>query len=402
MLTIDALDLLLKTVEAAHIRLFRERCLNRRHKEAGCRLCIEGCPSEAIILDDPIALDLDRCVNCGLCLHLCPTEVFGTGGDAQARLLAVLAPLAGAAVELACSRKEPLAETRANVEHIVALKGCLGGLSLPFLLSAVAQGIKTVWLYDELCADCPLGSVQASMERTVGMANRLLTIFGQKRRVLTYRGSPELLTRKGLKRPVAQSDHPRYSRRDFFASLRRSAQEALAETIASSLSTLEESFSLAEEKLPQRVPLARRRLALVLPQLGSPAVNRFAANGLPFANITINDNCLACGLCGRLCPTGALTFASDEGQFAITFTAVNCLDCEICSLICPAQAVVFDQEIEIIHLVEKAPRVLLMGQLASCRGCGAPCVATDAELLCFVCRKRQEREVLTLGASLAG
>ncbi|MBC8263889.1 MAG: 4Fe-4S dicluster domain-containing protein [Anaerolineales bacterium] len=395
MLQLPGLARILERFEAAPVSLAPEWCLRRRHKGGACRRCLETCPTQAITEDDPIALDVERCVGCGLCLHLCPTEVFGTGGGAEAKLLAVLAPLAGTAVELACERKEPLAETRANAEHIVALKGCLGSLSLPLLLSAVAQGIKTLWLYDEVCADCPLGSVQASMERTVGMANRLLTIFGQKRRVLTYRGSPELLAAKGLKRPVAQSDQPRYSRRDFFASLRRSAQGALAETIASSLSTLEETSSLAEEKVPQRVPLARRRLARVLPQLGPPAVNRFAANGLPFANVAINDDCLACGLCGRFCPTGALTFASDEEQFAITFTAVNCLDCEICSLICPAQAVVFDQEIETIHLVESAPRVLLVGQLASCQGCGAPCAATDAEPLCFVCRKRREHGILT-------
>jgi len=399
-LGLDSIARIVDQFEAAPINLAPEWCLRRRHKQAPCRRCLEACPTQAITEGDPVALDIERCVGCGLCLHLCPTEAFGPG-DRAGKLLEVLGLLSDDRVELACGRKDSLALTRAEVTYVVEVKPCLAILSLPTFLAAVAQRTAMdrsghtgrLWLNDEPCADCPIGSVQSEVRRMVETANRLLAAFGQGPCFFTYSGSPDLLAGEPQERPVVQGDLPRYSRRGFFDSLRRQAQGALVSVVAESLPA--ESRPAVEDKLPHRLPPGRRSLARVLTRLGQPTVERIETTGLPLAAVSIEGDCTACSLCARFCPSGALAFAADEGHFVINFTAVNCLGCTICSLICPTRAVAFEPEVETRQLVKGAPRTLRAGELAPCQGCGVPCAAGDDEPLCFVCRQRQEQSWLT-------
>ena len=44
-------------------------------KCVGCGTCVEECPSDALSLEDEIAVvDDDLCVECGLCIEVCPSE----------------------------------------------------------------------------------------------------------------------------------------------------------------------------------------------------------------------------------------------------------------------------------------------------------------------------------------
>lgn len=44
-------------------------------KCVGCGTCVEECPSDALSLEDEIAIvDDDLCTECGLCVEVCPSE----------------------------------------------------------------------------------------------------------------------------------------------------------------------------------------------------------------------------------------------------------------------------------------------------------------------------------------
>ncbi len=39
----------------------------------GCGVCVENCPTEAITVEESLAvLDMERCIRCGICHDICP------------------------------------------------------------------------------------------------------------------------------------------------------------------------------------------------------------------------------------------------------------------------------------------------------------------------------------------
>ena len=62
---------------SSKVKLSTERC-------KGCYLCIANCKQKAITIDHtpnikgilPVAVDQDKCVQCGCCYTMCPDLVF--------------------------------------------------------------------------------------------------------------------------------------------------------------------------------------------------------------------------------------------------------------------------------------------------------------------------------------
>ena len=146
-------------LEPPAVKLAPGQCVRGRHKEAPCQLCFNACPTQAITAGNPVALDVSRCVDCGLCLHLCPTEAFTRPDNRVGKLLNVLGSLDDGRIEFACSQKNEIALTRANVATIVEVKSCLAAISVSTFVAAVAQyqtrsslnHPAMFWLNDEPC-----------------------------------------------------------------------------------------------------------------------------------------------------------------------------------------------------------------------------------------------------------
>ncbi|MDP8226353.1 4Fe-4S dicluster domain-containing protein [bacterium] len=50
------------------VKIDKEKCV-------GCGVCVDVCPTEALSIEDDIAVcDADKCVDCGVCIPECPTE----------------------------------------------------------------------------------------------------------------------------------------------------------------------------------------------------------------------------------------------------------------------------------------------------------------------------------------
>ncbi len=152
-----------------------KRCVHAKNKANNCEICVRDCPVAAITLEDhQIAVDTTLCVQCGLCLHTCPTGVF-EGVDGVDKLLDCVKPLPpGRVIEIACPH-HPQADTRLTQSQtkIIATR-CLAAYGVSTYASLMASGVKKVILRLDACAQCPIGQVQNSILQMVAQANGLL------------------------------------------------------------------------------------------------------------------------------------------------------------------------------------------------------------------------------------
>ncbi|QLQ05504.1 MAG: 4Fe-4S dicluster domain-containing protein [Anaerolineae bacterium] len=152
-------------------------CLNRRYKAAGCQICAAACPVEAITVFGPnIDLNEDACARCGLCLNVCPTQVFSSPRQLHndKKLLDSAASYRTQPLELTCPVNPKLDRTAAPVDVVLQTGRCLAALSLGELLDLAHTRDFDLWLNDSHCATCLLGKVLPAIHTTAAQANRLL------------------------------------------------------------------------------------------------------------------------------------------------------------------------------------------------------------------------------------
>lgn len=402
MLEFTMLTQALSKLDGRPVVLSAERCLNQHHKDAGCHRCIDLCPKQAITQPECIEVDSEKCVACGLCWRVCPTEVFALKALDDAKLLTQVCLLLSQTnrFEVACSRAIRNEAIRSDCPGILELT-CLGQLPPALLIASTVAGAEMIWLNDSLCHECELGANYIVVKETITTTQNLLSAFGRKPSVFSYQDSAGLLSAKGTSSATVKvrAEEPLLSRRDIFRSLGSRVAHELTEMTSN---LVEDILSIAAtaKKLEQRPPAHRLLLAQLFVKLGKPAKSSVNLIKLPMAEVKFSDQCSACGLCLRFCPTGALQSEASDEDIKFKFTTVYCIACDICRKVCPSGAINLSDEIDTTRLAEQEPEVLLRCKLASCTMCGAPCASNGLEPLCFVCRKKTEQQRALSGLSL--
>lgn len=393
MLNLETISTILDDFGGAPVSVQAGQCLNARHKDAGCTLCVDACPTDAIELQQSRPrLALDRCVSCGLCLHLCPTDAFTQRGAPEMSLVQTLSLLSDGALSLVCPQHTEVARAYAPVAAVVRHKRCLASLSVSRLLELSDGGRRIIWLDDSPCAGCPIGRAQPAIAQTAETTNHLLQAFGRPPAIRTYLRNSDELHDEPCPRPVVDGDRPEVSRRSFFGALgqltRRTATAAIAEALPAPTPG---GTVPVDQRLPHRIPATRERLYSQLKHLGAALTVPIETAGIPFADVNVDvDACSACALCARFCPTGALSLVADADSFVLYFRSTTCIDCGICAVACPEDAVSFGPQLVATALIDNKRKPLAAGHLAPCAGCGEPTAAPDDEAVeprCYVCRK---------------
>ncbi|GBD85892.1 ferredoxin [bacterium BMS3Abin02] len=334
-----------------------DRCLNLVHRRAGCRLCADACPVDAISLEHPAPiLDTETCVACGVCVAVCPTDVFGEEDRTEPTLLRAVSLYAPDELGVVCVRRTNPREAPVPTATVVTHRSCLGSLDMGDLLKLSDQGNRPIVLDDTLCEECPIGSAHTVITTTADSVNALL---GNPKAILL---ASETAGTSGV-REIIDGAHPHFTRRALFGLVRDRAAE------------------LADRDPVGSVPSSRARLLAHLPM-----VDEMETGQVPFADVRIDpDACTACGACVQFCPTDALMMPPGDEDFAISFLPASCLDCGICAVACPDSAVSFGDRIEGLNNV----RTLVAGALAACESCETPTVSkvgADGRILCTWCR----------------
>lgn len=127
---------------------------------------------------------------------------------------------------------------------------------------------------------------------------------------------------------------------------------------------------------------------------GNPTVKSKSGAPVPALRWTIpqfSASCTACGICMRMCPSGALLRApGPEGsaRFYMALLPHKCTGCGLCSRVCPVQGMLAPSPVRL----SPVDRPILHAVAAkSCSRCREPVPADSGSDLCDRCRAELEQ-----------
>ena len=383
MVEVDIFDLL-EQGAVSQPTFHRERCLRFRYYLNQCDLCLKFCPADAIRVSFYLELDEDKCTGCGICWQVCPTEAWAFPKSPEKTLRTTILSLKTPTLELICHRAAR-SEILSPASLALNVKRCLASLSLTLILEAALQAPEGLWLNDEPCPQCPMGSAQSLIKEQARKANRILRAFGKEEVVALKSSLPE---RDSLRpAPLHQGDEPLLDRRATFSLLYGEFAELMKKAIGEGLESLFGQLLPPEERIPKHLPEPRLRLVRVLARLGTPKDEEIPTSELPFGLVEVDDSCTACGLCANQCPTGALIFLRGQESFALDFVPLACIGCKACEGNCPTGAIKVKPSFSFTALLRSFRLTVIKGELETCRQCGKPFRPTAGEEVCLSCRK---------------
>jgi ferredoxin len=362
------------TSDRSRIQAEPDRCLRVRDRFSDCECCIRACPVEALSLsDEGISLQAEACLGCGLCLHLCLVGVF-SGDSGLGALLMCASRLGGPnRLELICAAHPDPRHGGAPVA--ICTEGCLAALGPSAYASLLALGIGTLEVRLDACPGCPIGRVRPEIDQTITKISRVLNAWDAAERVRVV-SDPE----NGTPRPVYQSSQPPVSRRRLFQVFTENRE--WVEMLAPQASPSEGKKWVPEERKQLLKALS------LLPPAEERALCPAPLGGQVFMRLKVDETCTACGICARVCPTGALQLDSDETAYSLTFLPGVCTGCRACLDLCEPEALYSSGVPSVAEFLEPERYVVRTGQFQRCRKCGAR-ITGDRDI-CPTCDFRRQ------------
>jgi ferredoxin len=380
------------------------RCVRTLNRFAACERCVHACPTQALRAGSPPVFDAQACRSCGLCLHICPNGAF-SGEDGVKLLYDTVAQLRTATrIELACHHHPSPAAGAAGIDAVVRVDHCLAAFGPSVYLGwlglaresegaepkskvtpaearagEAAAMVSTMHARPRIsvrldaCQHCPLSAAQADIAQTIAESNALAGAAAHERPFAVITATPA----PAVQRTVIDAK-PQLSRRQLFTALSGGGQRLL-------------SGSLLPETPPEGCktpPPERQRLIAALKY--SPSPIEVTPDNLPFARLIADNQCSACGVCARVCPTGALAFSADRSdQYRLTFKSAACTACGICITLCEPGALHRTGMPRLAELAAESIVALREGHLRRCERCGAKFDAPAGIRNCPVCEWRK-------------
>ncbi len=357
---------------SATVSFAPDRCLHALDKFSTCTACQNICPVGAIQFEPPPALSSDECQQCRACLPVCPVGAYAADDEAEA-LLNCARHLGVKSFEVLCALNPNFELGDPQAAAAVRIRGCLAGLGVGAYLGLVNQGFAKIMVRLDACANCPWSSLQSQIEAQISKAQQILAAWNLGETLVCVQPKMSDL----IKRPFWQAASPPVSRRGLFRGQDRA----------------KDSEPKREgEDVDKSNPFGERlRLLRAFMKLPAPEFDDFILKDLDFALITVNEECTACGVCSRACPTGALQMALDKDSFQLLFTPQACINCQICSHLCTPNALTISPVFRYDQIFSSsADQILQEGNVTRCAKCNMPFASRVAATLCPACAFRQQ------------
>ncbi len=350
-----AVDILTK-LQAAQIDIDQSRCVRVRHRRAVCRKCADACVSGCIGYDDnELVITPEKCIGCGTCASVCPTDALRprkpSDAELHARCMASLEANDGRVV-IACQDMLNAADGLFDPERLASVP-CLGRIDDTLIVRLVAAGARRITFVEGACEQCQNIRGREVFDDSLASAELVLEV---------WKSEPDLRVSEKL---------PKYTRavdldfdpgkRAFFSAAKNEAKGAAVAVVDV---TLTDKFGMPPEDETPRFQALRADANGNLPHSISPRRKAFMAaldflaeeaGGVedvmietPLWSEVLIDQaaCNGCRMCASFCPSGAnFKFSTKDGRIGVKHRVRQCVNCRLCEDVCFADALSFSDEV---------------------------------------------------------
>jgi ferredoxin len=302
------------------------------HKDSNCTLCEANCPAKAVkvgAVGTKIEIDWDKCTYCGICINICPTEVFAMREMSRSAFLDTYLQKADKGV-LKLSCKEA-------AEFEGAVFECLGMLGVSEILYFYIHSCKEIIVSFNDCTKClnKFGAeiLKEELSELTMMGSHfehlkdMQIIFSENRINITFTRS---FPAKEFESKSSKKDEP-VTRRGMFQLFGRNIADNAVRSAA--LLSPQEIPSRTPVRLTKEVPSRRELFLDAISSMGKITEPVIQISPYFFSQNIDTEKCTFCMICTRFCPTGAL-HCGEGGKDKILFTAAECTVCGMCLVSC--------------------------------------------------------------------
>lgn len=363
------------------VRLDSTLCSRFRSTKSECAACAAVCPAPgAVRLGDDGAEISAACVACGACVSACPNGAIRLLEDDQRVAERVAQKVhAGEAFRFACNR----AEGRADM-----VLPCLSRLTEALVLEPVRRGAQRVELCAPDCSGCGLRKTAQQWERTLAFSQALCEAAG-----LGVERISSVQVQVGNAEEIRLPARTPNARRRLFGAIAERWQSSGDATV-SEADTAEAAEPEPFREIVQRHSENSKRTDLMQVLDALPGLNvrskEISTEGIPLAQLDVDQRCVGCNVCETLCPTGALTHREEDGSYALDFDPAKCTGCRICELACYHQALHLRTTVDLALLFLRSRVTLISAKLATCQSCGER-ILGDTSTFCPACQVSGDR-----------
>lgn len=302
-----------KWIENNRLKVHPQRCIRTRNRFSKCQKCEEICPVSAITVQGGLSVLEEVCTECMRCTVTCPTEALY-----DERYSEFFNEMYNREViSFSCEN-----DTR---EHPYIRLGCFFQLDKTLLLFAYQNSTKVIVQFnEERCMKCKKydGELVSSLERVITEFNSML-----KEPIKIHFNESE-----------SSIIEPYYTRRQLFTFFSKKITRNLVNPLIKDedeVKNLRESITsgLIRDKT---IHLLRKNQELLNEMQETQCLNTI--------QLIFNEQCDGCGICGKVCPTGALSFNEDESNLAVNFNVQICNGCKSCIDICRKDALIVNDK----------------------------------------------------------
>ncbi|MFA5215436.1 4Fe-4S binding protein [Sulfuricurvum sp.] len=347
------------------------RCVRALSINSICTLCVDICPTAAIILSERLpSLNQVQCVGCGGCSAVCPTEALAMDDFNPTDFF--FAFINDESNLLSCQKNLPCLAALGS-EQLIALCGMKKGLTMDI----------------GHCAQCEIGEkILSDLVPRVENVNYALEAID----------SPSYVEMAEVNFREDEGEEVEHNRRDFFktfhlkkigaykANFEREVQLSTDEFISHTTDSTH-TQALRTKKITDR----RKLFFTALKRLEKPSFYHVVEGekiGFTSQKLFDESKCTACEMCYRICPTGALT--SDMRNSKIDFDPFLCVKCHLCHDVCESDAITLSPSYNLKEWFEPIVHNLVTYSLRRCNECDTLFSSVGGDKICRRCRLEEE------------